>query len=271
MITKITPTTMGASGNLFNQFPTAILFDPQGNLLTANLGGNPNTGGVFDYGTTGTFNTLVSSSQFTNGVSVSQLVIAPPEVTSVTVNGDTTPILSASESGTTVMVNTDGPSGFQLGQVVSVAGVAVGSDVTDDNGYNGVWTITGLGTDSFTYTSEQSGLTAANNYSGTATTNQIPTGAISEAVESTAGAGTTVTVTTNGANGYVVGQSVTIAGVAISGSTINAYNGTFTVTGDGDHAHLHGEHVRIGAGRCRHRHGEHGHRPVSRPAAQHGG
>ena len=160
-------------------------------------------------------------------------VSLPIAVTSVTVNGDAAPILSALESnsgaGTTVTVNTDGPSGFLMGQVVSIAGVNVGGDATNDNGYNGVWTITGVGTDSFTFTSNESGLAAANNGTGTATTDQIPTIAITTDIESSSGAGTTATVTTASANGYVAGESVIIAGVSAGGTTNNAYNGTYVV------------------------------------------
>ena len=49
---------------------------------------------------------------------------------------------------------------------------------------------------------------------------------ISSAVESTSGAGTTVTITTSTANNLVAGQSVTISGVTPSG-----FDGTFTITG----------------------------------------
>jgi hypothetical protein len=83
----LTPTTSGAPGNLQFQFPSGILLDGQGHLLTGNLGPArpPNlAGSINQYNTDGTFvQALVASSQFpstgtgTSGISPSQLVLLP--------------------------------------------------------------------------------------------------------------------------------------------------------------------------------------------------
>ena len=62
--------------------------------------------------------------------------VVPVAVTSVVVNGGTAPIISAAESGKTVTVTTDGPSGLSAGESVLIAGVGAG--------YNGTYTITGV-------------------------------------------------------------------------------------------------------------------------------
>ena len=171
----------------------------------------------------------------TAGTAPQQLTITitlPITVTSVTVNGDTDPILGAAEltSGSTVVtVTTDGPCGYLTGQEVSIAGVNVGGNTSNTNGYNGVWAITGVSGDTFTFNSNQTNLTAANSGTGTATTDQLPSIAIATDIESSSGSGTTATVTTVSANGYVAGEAVVIAGVTVSGSTSNAYNGPYTV------------------------------------------
>ena len=126
-------------------------------------------------------------------------------------------------------MTTDGPSGFLSGQEVSIAGVNVGGNTSNTNGYNGVWAITGVSGDTFTFNSTASGLAAASSGTGTATTDQIPSIAITTATESTSGAGTTATVTTASANGYVAGEAVVIAGVTAGGTTNNAYNGSYSV------------------------------------------
>jgi hypothetical protein len=120
-------------------------------------------------------------------------------------------ITSASESGTTVTITTTGnPYGLVLGDVVTVAGVSVA-------GYNGNFAVTAIpsGT-AFQYTTI-SGLGA-----GAGGTAQLPSGAT---IASASEAGGTVTVTTTGNPGLVLGAVVTIAGVSVPG-----YNGSFPVT-----------------------------------------
>jgi hypothetical protein len=83
----ITPTGSGQPGNLQLQFPSSVVFDGQGHMLTANLGAaNPPNlaGSINQYNIDGTFDqTLVASSQFpstgtgTSGISPSQLVLLP--------------------------------------------------------------------------------------------------------------------------------------------------------------------------------------------------
>jgi hypothetical protein len=84
----VTPITPGAPGNLMLQFPSSVVFDGHGHMLTANLGPSnpPNlAGSIYQYNVGGTFvKTLVDSSQFPStgtgksGISPSQLVMLPP-------------------------------------------------------------------------------------------------------------------------------------------------------------------------------------------------
>jgi hypothetical protein len=133
-------------------------------------------------------------------------------VTSVTVNANTFPIISATESGNTVTVTTNGTHGFVPGQSIVVAGVSV-------VGYNGVFTVASVSDAThFTYTDSNAGL--GNAALGTATSAQAASAAVSTATSS----GTTATITTAAANGFTAGQVVTISGVSVSG-----YNGIFTI------------------------------------------
>ena len=217
--------------------PPPTLSENQLDTLPSGVTFNPNTGvlsGTPAMGTQGTYTLNFTAGNGTTPAaneSFSLTVMLPIAVTSVTVNGDTAPILSATEStagaGTTVTVTTDGPHGFLAGEMASITGVNVGGNTSNTNGYNGIWTIAAVTSTTFTFTATQTGLAAATG--GEATTDQIPTIAIGSATESTAAAGTTVTATTNGVSGFVVGQSVTIAGVMVGGSTSNAYNGSYTV------------------------------------------
>jgi hypothetical protein len=141
-------------------------------------------------------------------------------VTSVTVNANTFPILTATESSTTVTITTNGPHGFILGESVAIQGVSV-------PGYNGVQIITGI-TDAshFTYTAA-SGL--ANATLGTASEAQANTASISTATSS----GTTAAITTAAAHNFTVGQIVTVAGVSVTG-----YNGSFAIASIPDSTHF---------------------------------
>jgi len=63
-------------------------------------------------------------------------------------------ITSATENGTVVTITTANPNGFQLGESVSIIGVATG--------YNGTFTVTGVtNPTTFTYTATATGLAAA--------------------------------------------------------------------------------------------------------------
>jgi sugar lactone lactonase YvrE len=89
----------GQPGDLSFQFPSGILFDPQGHLLTANLGPAypPDLlGSIYQFNSDGSFNqVLVSSSQFigmgTSGISASQLAYLPAQPANFTVNGQFVP------------------------------------------------------------------------------------------------------------------------------------------------------------------------------------
>jgi hypothetical protein len=135
-----------------------------------------------------------------------------PAVTSVTVNANTFPIISVTESSSTVTVTTNGQHGFVPGESIVIAGVGV-------SGYNGVFTVASVADAThFTYTDSNTGL--ANATLGTASSAQAASATISTATSS----GTTATITTATASGFTVGQVVTITGVSVSG-----YNGTFTI------------------------------------------
>jgi hypothetical protein len=113
----------------------------------------------------------------------------------------------AEENGNTVTIATGSVNTLQVGDVVSVTGVAVA-------GYNGTWTVTAVPTTrSFQYTNPTAGLAT----SGGGTITLMAPGA-SES-------GTTVTINTVAAHGRSVGDVVTVSGVGVT-----AYNGTYTVT-----------------------------------------
>ncbi len=104
----------------------------------------------------------------------------------------------ATESHTTVTITTAAANTFAVGQQVTIAGVGVA-------GYNGTFTITAVNAtkDTFTYTDTTTGLAASGG--GTAS-------------------GDTVKITTTAADGFKVGQSVTISNAGLPG-----YDGTFTI------------------------------------------
>ncbi len=65
----------------------------------------------------------------------------------------------------------------------------------------------------------------------TSVTTNANTTPIVSATESTTGGVTTVTVTTDGAHGFVVGESVVIAGISDPANSVPGYNGVVTITG----------------------------------------
>ncbi len=103
-VNVISPTTSGQAGNLQAQFPSDILFDGQGHILTGNLGqGFPPSlvGSVYQFNTDGTFSKiLVDSSQFpntgpapgggnTSGIAISQLDLVPDPTTHFVISNPT--------------------------------------------------------------------------------------------------------------------------------------------------------------------------------------
>jgi adhesin/invasin len=119
---------------------------------------------------TRTITATMNGTQVTSALP-SVTVLPPAAVTSVTVNGSTAPILTATEVGTTVTITTDGPHGFSAGQSVLIAGVGTG--------YNGAFAIATVPTpNTFTYTSSTSNLTTVSD-SGTATVAGRSTGLLS--------------------------------------------------------------------------------------------
>jgi autotransporter-associated beta strand protein len=106
----------------------------------------------------------------------------------------------ATESGSTATITTLTPHRFNVGDLVTIAGVGVAD-------YNGTYVIASVpSATSFTYTPTLTATIAAS-----------PNGA-SEA-------GGTVTITTTAPHGFSVGETVVIAGVGVGG-----YNGTFVIT-----------------------------------------
>jgi hypothetical protein len=171
----------------------------------------------------------------------------------------TTPyaIASATSSGSTATITTSGNHSFAVGQVVTVAGVSVA-------GYNTNATILSVTPNSFTYTTSTQNLAAGTGgtvtsgsgaSSGTATittstpsqtdysassgvlnfadgqTSQTFTVSVIDngdnifGVSAASNSGTTATITTTANHTFVVGQTVTISGVADA-----AYNGTYVLT-----------------------------------------
>ncbi|HET7856268.1 MAG TPA: M12 family metallo-peptidase, partial [Gaiellaceae bacterium] len=134
-----------------------------------------------------------------NGISPLQVNInAPPSATS---RG------GASETGTTVTIATSATHALQVGDSVTVAGVA-------EAGYNGTFTVTAVPTTrSFQYTNAVTGLPVSGG--GTATPG-------TPGASCSAG---TATIRTTAVHTRTAGDVVTISGVGVGG-----YNGTFTVT-----------------------------------------
>jgi hypothetical protein len=113
----------------------------------------------------------------------------------------------ASESGNTVTIATGNSHTLQVGDTVTIGGVAVA-------GYNGTFTVTAVTTSrSFQYTNPTSGLATSGG------------GTVTLAAPGATESGNTVTISTAAAHGRSVGDVVVIAGVGVSG-----YSGTFTIT-----------------------------------------
>jgi hypothetical protein len=130
--------------------------------------------------------------------------------TSVAINAvpSSTSLGGASETGNTVTIATGVPHTAQVGDVVTISGVA-------EAGYNGTFTVTAIPTSrSLQYTNPTSGLATSGG------------GTITFAEAGAAEVGTTVTIRTSAIHGRSIGDVVTMAGVGVGG-----YNGTFTITG----------------------------------------
>ncbi len=113
----------------------------------------------------------------------------------------------AEENGSTVTIATSSPHTMQVGETVTVSGVAVA-------GYNGTYTVTAVPSSrAFQYTSATTGLPVSGG--GTAT----------PAIPGASSSGTTATIHTSADHGRSVGDVVVISGVSVGG-----YNGTYTIT-----------------------------------------
>ncbi len=204
--------------------------DKSGNVtlgVTYGNGGNSDTGPGDLYsitdangwgapiGTGGTHsdvvNTLAATGSTSNEVFRGVAATPLPAVAGVVTNGttDAFTIVSATESGTTVTITTQAPVDFAVGQQVLITGVGV-------TGYNGTFTITAVGGNTFTYTAGSSSLAVS--LGGQA---DAVNWTISTATEAT----NTVTITTSAPTGLYTGEVVAITGVGVAG-----YNGDFTIT-----------------------------------------
>jgi hypothetical protein len=128
---------------------------------------------------------------------------------SLTINAapSATSLGGATESGNTVTIATGNPHTLQVGDTVTISGVAVGA-------YNGTFTVTAIiSSRSFQYTNPTSGLATSGG------------GTVTLAVPGATESGNTVTISTSTAHGRSVGDIVVIANVLVGG-----YNGTFTIT-----------------------------------------
>ncbi len=123
-IATVTPTAPGAPGNLLFQFPSAVLFDDRGSMLTANLGPSfPPTlsGSIFQYDSNGVLQqSLIGSGQFpstgpgTSGIAPSQLAAAPADIkdtTNTTGNATPSPSVYGQAVAFTVTVAANGTLG----------------------------------------------------------------------------------------------------------------------------------------------------------------
>ncbi len=130
-------------------------------------------------------------------------------------------VSSITRSSTTATVTTSTSHGFSTGDSITIIGA-------DQSGYNGTFTITSTGANTFTYTVANSLTTPA---TGTITANkQVPYTVTNNysttyTLSSLTSSGTTATATYNN-HGFTEGRWVKIAGASPS-----AYNGWFQITG----------------------------------------
>ena len=176
-----------------------------------------------------------SSSAAPFSLSQSTVSAAP---TSFTTGGFTTVTLTPEDS-----YGNPNPSGITSVAFSLAAGSSGGTFGTVTDNANGTYTATFsstvAGTDYITASINGEALTST---PVTVTVSTLPitvssvtvngdTAPILSATESTAGAGTTVTITTDGPHGFSLGQPVSIVGVSIAGVLVPGYNGVFTITG----------------------------------------
>jgi hypothetical protein len=143
----------------------------------------------------------------TFGPGYSQVATIQPLSLAINAAPSTTSRGGAQENGITVTIATGNAHTLQVGDVVTITGVAVA-------GYNGTYTVTAIPSSrSFQYTNPITGLAT----SGGGTVTLTVPGAME--------VGNTVTIDTVAPHGRSVGDIVTIAGVGVA-----SYNGTYTVT-----------------------------------------
>ena len=144
--------------------------------------------------------TVPSAQQTLSG---NKLVFSTANGDPITVSDHALPTLyaisSATESGTTVTITTTSPTGFTVGQAITVQGVTT-------TGYNGTWTVASVSGNSFTYT-------AATGLTTPATLNNAMTYSVVGPVE-TGNEQTTVSV----AHGTLTPGSNVPSDVSVSGS-----------------------------------------------------
>lgn len=134
-------------------------------------------------------------------------------------------VISLTRSGTTVTAKTAAANGYVTGQRVTIAGAA-------GSLYNGSFTVTSTGANTFTYsitdgpaTPDGGGKAAVGS-----TSYAIPSGGIVRS-PSNASNVSNVTVTLASTITFATGNTVTISGAGTGG--VSAYNGTWTITNTG--------------------------------------
>ena len=114
--------------------------------------------------------TVTSPTTFTYKSFASDPSIQPPstggQVSPLTPPTLASNIMSATESGSTVTITTNGSYGFAVGNLVDVAGVGV-------SGYNGTFIIKTATATTFTYTDSQTGLLSSSGGSATILANSV--------------------------------------------------------------------------------------------------
>jgi autotransporter-associated beta strand protein len=189
--------------------PTTFTYIDAANAGLPAAGGGSVTPVVYGANETSSGRTIVA----TNGAVETTLAATVAATNGATETSSTTTVAAAHENGSmiaiaaangatevgnTVTITTAAPHGFAVGQTVVINNVG-------QLGYNGNYVITAVPTPtSFTYQSNTAGLPASGG--GTAAVN-------------------TVTIMTTAPHGYLVGQTIVLAGIGAAG-----YNGTFTVT-----------------------------------------
>jgi len=246
--------TIVSNGITLQDSTSNASLDIIGNISDYNQPAAINPAGVTPAGATESGNTITITTATPHGYTVGEIVT----VSGVGVNVFSITPTGATETGNTVTITTTLPHGLSAGQTVVIAGVGV-------NAYNGTFTVLpgGLTANQFTYsdgaapsqpssgggTVSPTASTAAVGYDGTVKITSVPspttftytdpislTETITPSPVGATLAGNIATITTLLPHGFLVGQQVTITGVAGAGAGAAGYNSgglnpaSFTIT-----------------------------------------